>query len=215
MIGTLILLALVQALSQTHLSAESRQINGENLIVLVAPLIFMYGASFFFVLFDQIQLPHFQARGFVEAAVVAILCSPLLVSLVVTRSPPANSPYAPMHLRRTAHWMRENESMMSDVPWAMAWYGERSCVWLSLNDDDEFFKVNAFKPVHALFLTQQTTDERYLSQIKANSKGWGHFVLESAEHGEVPSGFPLRKAPFGFLPDQLFLSDKVRWQGGL
>jgi hypothetical protein len=36
--------------------------------------------------------------------------------------------------------------------------------------------------------------------------------LECTEQGEVPTGFPLRKAPRGFLPDQLFLSDKVRWQ---
>jgi hypothetical protein len=48
--------------------------------------------------------------------------------------------------------------------------------------------------------------------MKAAEKEWGHFVLECSEHGEVPTGFPLRKAPEGLLPDQLFLSDKVRWQ---
>jgi 4-amino-4-deoxy-L-arabinose transferase-like glycosyltransferase len=214
LVGSLILLAVVQALGQTHLSAESPQINSENLLVLLTPLIFIFGASFFFVLWDQVALPGFQAHGLGVAGLVVILCSPLLVSVLVTRAPPANSPYAPLHLQRTALLMKENELMMSDIPWAMAWYGDRSCAWLSLDDDEEFFKVNAFKPIHVLFLTQRTTDQRYLSQIKAEAKGWGHFVLESAEHGEVPSGFPLRKAPFGFLPDQFLLSDKVRWRAG-
>jgi hypothetical protein len=48
--------------------------------------------------------------------------------------------------------------------------------------------------------------------MKADEKGWGHFVLECSEHGEVPAGFPLRKAPEGLLPERLFLSDKARWQ---
>src|SRR5665213_1638700 len=214
LIGSLILMAVAQALGRTHLSAETPLVNDENLIVLLTPLIFIYGASFFYVMFDQVNLLNLDLRGFAVTACAAALCAPFLVSLVVTRSPPANSPYAPLHLQMTARLMRENELMMSDIPWAVAWYGERSCAWLSLNDDEDFFKVNAFKPIHALFLTQRTTDERYLSQIKADTKGWGHFVLESAEHGEVPSGFPLRKAPAGFLPDQFFLSDTVRWQGG-
>ena len=111
-----------------------------------------------------------------------------------------------------ARLMQTNELMMSDIPSGVAWYGGRSCVWLPLNDENEFFKVNALKPVQGLFLTQVTTDERFLSQMKADDKSWGHFVLECAEHGEVPAGFPLRKAPMGLLPEQLFLSDKARWR---
>jgi hypothetical protein len=59
-----------------------------------------------------------------------------------------------------------------------------------------------------------TSNERFLTHMKASEKGWGHFLLQCSEHGEVPTGFPLRKAPKGFLPDQLFLSDKVRWREG-
>ena len=36
-----------QALGQTQLSIESPEVNSENLIVLMAPLVFIYGASFF------------------------------------------------------------------------------------------------------------------------------------------------------------------------
>jgi hypothetical protein len=102
--------------------------------------------------------------------------------------------------------------MMSDIPSGVAWYGEHPCIWLSLDDERDFYRVNGLKPVKGLFLTQVTTDKRFLSQMKSDPKDWGQFVLECAEHGEVPTGFPLRKAPLGLLPDQLFLSDAARWQ---
>ena len=40
----------VQALGQTQLSDESPDVNSENLLVLLAPLVFIYGVSFFFTL---------------------------------------------------------------------------------------------------------------------------------------------------------------------
>ncbi len=212
LVGSLILLLVVQALGQTHVSSDSPRINSENLLVLLAPLVFIYGAALFHTLLDQINLPAVDARGTAVAVFVAILCAPLLFGLLAARNAPANSPYSPLHVQQTARLLQTNELMMSDIPSGVAWYGGRSCVWLPLDDENEFFKVNALKPIQGLFLTQVTTDKRFLSQMKADEKGWGHFVLECSEHGEVPTGFPLRKAPQGLLPDQLFLSDKVRWQ---
>jgi len=212
LVGSLMLLLVVQALGQTHVSSDSPRINSENLLVLLAPLVFIYGAALFHTLLDQLNLPPVDARGAAVAVFVAILCAPLLFALLGARNAPANSPYSPLHVQQTARLLQTNELMMSDIPSGVAWYGGRSCVWLPLDDENEFFKVNALKPIQGLFLTQVTMDKRFLSQMKADEKSWGHFALECSEHGEVPTGFPLRKAPEGLLPDQLFLSDKVRWQ---
>jgi hypothetical protein len=212
LVGSLILLLVVQALGQTHVSSDAPRINSENLLVLLAPLVFLYGAALFHTLLDQFNLPPVDGRGPAVAGFVAILCAPLLFALLAAREAPANSPYSPLHVQQMARLLQTNELMMSDIPSGVAWYGGRSCVWLPLDDENEFFKVNALKPIQGLFLTQVTADKRFLSQMKADEKGWGHFVLECSEHGEVPTGFPLRKAPEGLLPDQLFLSDKVRWQ---
>lgn len=212
LVSSLVLLLAVQALGQTHVSSDAPEINSENLLVLLAPLVFIYGAALFHTLLDQLNLPPVDARGAAVTGFVAILCAPFFLALLVTRNAPANSPYSPLHIQQTARWMQTNELMMSDIPSGVAWYGGRSCIWLPLDDENEFFKVNAFKPVQGLFLTQVTTDERFLSQMMAHAKSWGHFVLECSEHGEVPTGFPLRKAPEGLLPEQLFLSDKERWQ---
>ena len=214
LIGSLILLFVVQALGQTHVSNDSPRINSENLLVLLAPLVFMYGAAMFHTLLDQLNLPLLDVRGLAVVGFVAVLCAPLLLALLAPRDATVDSPYSPLHIQRTARLLQTNETMMSDIPAGVAWYGGRSSVWLPLDDDNEFFKVNALKPVHGLFLTQMTSNERFLTHMKASEKGWGHFLLQCSEHGEVPTGFPLRKAPKGFLPDQLFLSDKVRWREG-
>ena len=211
LVGSFILLLAVQALGQTHLSGDAPQINSENLLVLMAPLVFIYGVALFHTLLDQLNLPPVEMRA-IAAGFAGILCAPFLFALLAPSSPAANLPYSPRHIQQMARLMQSNELMMSDIPGGVAWYGGRSCVWLPLDDENEFFKVNALTPVQGLFLTQVTTDKRFLSQMKENEKGWGHFVLECSEHGEVPTGFPLRKAPENLLPEQLFLADKVRWQ---
>jgi cbb3-type cytochrome oxidase subunit 3 len=212
--GSLILLFVAQALGHTHVSNDAPEINSENLLVLMSPLVFIYGAAMFHTLLDQLNLPPVDGHGAAVSVFVAVLCAPFLFSLLSGRDMEANSPYSPSHIQETARLMLTNELMTSDIPSGVAWYGGRSCVWLPLDDENEFFKVNALKPVRGLFLTQVTTDKRFLSQMKIDEKSWGHFVLECSEHEEVPAGFPLRKAPAprGFLPDQLFLSDRIRWQ---
>jgi len=211
--GSLVLLFVVQAFGQTHVSSETPEINSENLLVLMSPLVFIYGAALIHTLLDQLNLPPTDVHGLIVGALIAILCAPFFFTLLAARNAPANSPYSPLHIQQTTRLMQTNELMMSDIPSGVAWYGGRSCVWLPLDDEMEFFKVNALKPVQGLFLTQVTTDKRFLSQMKADTNSWGYFVLQCAEHGEVPAAFPLRKAPVGLLPEQLFLSDRPRWQG--
>lgn len=109
--------------------------------------------------------------------------------------------------------MKPDELMMSDIPAAIAWYGDRQCMWLPLNAQDDFFQVNDYlKQVHAVYLTPQTMDGRFLTQwVRAGEHSWGSFILESMVKKELPPNFPLRKSPSGFLPEQLFLTDRDRW----
>jgi hypothetical protein len=102
---------------------------------------------------------------------------------------------------------------MSDVPWAVAWYGNRQCVWLSLNAQDQFYAINAIKPVCALYLTPQTMDGKFVSQwMEGDERGWGRFVYAILKDERIgDENFPLTHAPSGFFPEQLFLSDRDRW----
>jgi hypothetical protein len=121
---------------------------------------------------------------------------------------------------------------MSDFPWAVAWYGRRQSVWLSLKFRDaaaikyrnDFAAIHeSGKPVRALYLsgrTLKTVDAAALQpwilrqaageDWESYAQDWESFVLLGAFlFREVPTGFPLKRPVFGLLPE-LFLSDSER-----
>ena len=211
-LGTFVL---VQALGQTQLSVESPEVNSENLLVLLAPLAFIYGVSLFLTLLEQMNLPALQLRYPIIGGFAALACLPMiLVMLPPKTSPVTYPPYYPPEIQQVAGWMNENELMMSDVPWSVAWYGRRQCVWLTLNAQDDFDAVNYWiKPVQALYLTPETMDSRFVSDWeKTHDYSWGGFVLQVVTQNQIPPRFPLRIAPAGFLPERLYLTDRERWK---
>ena len=211
-LGTFIV---VQALGQTQLSNESPDVNSENLLVLLAPLVFVCGVSLFFTLLNQMQLPLPQLRYAVISVFVILCCLPKIFALLPPNtSPVAYPPYYPPEIQQTAGWMEENELMMSDVPWAVAWYGHRQCVWLTTDAQDSFFALNDdIKPVQALYLTPETMDGKFLTDwMRGGELGWGDFVVRAVVQNQIPPKFPLRNAPSGFLPERLFLTDQNRWK---
>lgn len=218
LVGSIVVLFIVQAVGRTHVTQDSPEINSENLLVLVAPLTFLYGVALFYTFMDQLNLVTADARGAMVGVFLIVMAGPLIMSLLIGTTPAFYSSYSAMHIQRVARLMLPEELIMSDIPAGVAWYGNRDCSWLSLDDDREFFKINGLRTVKALYLTQRTTDERFLSEMVTDPKSWGHFFfqceahIECEGHGEVPSGFPLTKAPTGFLPDQLLLSDQPRWR---
>jgi len=204
-----------QALGQTQFSVVTPVVNPENLLVLLIPLIFIYAAGLFFTLLEQMNLPLPQLRYAVVAAFVGVCCLPLIFTLASAKAYEVARPeYCPADIQQTANWMKENELMMSDVPWAVAWYGQRQCVWLTLNAQDDFTAIDKnMKPIQALYLTPETMDGKFLSDwVYAGKNSWGDFVLQAVTETRIPTDFPLRHAPAGFIPERLFLTDRRRWE---
>ena len=207
--------AVVQALGQTQLSVESPEVNSENLLVLLAPLVFIYGVSFFLTLLEQINLPALELRYPIIAGFVVLCCLPMVFALLPPKTNPvAYPPYYPPEIQQASGWMKEDELTMSDVPWAFAWYGRRQCVWLTLNAGDDFNTINyRMKPVQALYLTPETMDSRFVSDwVMSREHSWGSFVLQVVTQRQIPPDFPLRIAPKGYLPERLYLTDRERWK---
>jgi hypothetical protein len=213
----------VQALGRTYLSANSPEINSENLVILMAPVVFIFGVAMYFILLDQISLPFPQLRSAVTGIFWVFTCAPLLFTLLPPPSfPIAYPPYWPPGIQDISKWLKEEELMMSDMPWAVAWYGDRKCVWVTVDAPfdsrakvkSDFFAIYDYqKPIQGLYLTTLTTDARFFSQmLKDKDYAWGRFMLECLLRTNVPTDFPLRSAPRGFLQNgQLFLSDHDRW----
>jgi len=224
LLGCLVVLTFTQALGRTQLSEESPELNSENLLVLLAPLVLVYGVSLFYLLLEQIPLPFPELRFVVVGAFSVVACLPMIFVFLPPRSIPISyPPYHPYTIQTVANWLKEKELAMSDIPWAMAWYGQRQCVWVTLkcipdSKDatlrEDFFAINDYlKPINELYLTPQTMDARFLSQwIKAGERSWGNFILETFVRKQVPFNFPLSQMPGGWLPEQLVLTDWQRWK---
>jgi hypothetical protein len=205
----------VQALGETQLSVESPEINTENLLVLLTPLVFIYGVSFFHILFDQMTLSLRELRLAVKILFVIVCCLPWILGRLPPRIVPVVfPPYYPPEIQIVAGWMRPNELIMSDVPAAVAWYGQRQSVWLTLDAKDDFFAINDYlKPVQALYLTPVTMDSKLASDCLSRTPDtWANFVFQILEQSKVPGNFPLVHAPPGLLPERLFLTDVDRWK---
>lgn len=205
----------VQGLGRTQLSEDSPMLNSENLLVLFVPVIFIYGVGLFIALLDQINLKIREVRLLIVGVFGVLMCLPMVFIFLPPKTVPlVYPPYYPPAIQQTCNWMKPNELMMSDIPWAMAWYGNRQCIWLTQNAESQFYAVHDFiKPVKGLYLTPQTTDSKFLSQwVRAGEHSWASFVLEFIIRRQVGDKFPLRRAPDGFAPEQLFLSDYDRWK---
>jgi len=204
----------VQALGRTQLSEESPEINSENLLVLLTPLVFIYGVSLFLILLDQMVLPFRELRLAVKVIFVGLCCLPMIFTVLPPRTRPVvYPPYYPPDIQLIAGWMKPDELMMSDIPWAVAWYGQRQCTWIGLNAQD-FFAINDYlKPVQAIYLTPVTMDAKFASDwMKADEHTWGNFILQAVAQGKIPNDFPLVHSPPGFFPERLFLTDADRWK---
>lgn len=219
LLSVLAVLVVVQALGRTQLSDEAPEINSENLLVLLAPMVIVYGVSLFYLLLEQISLPMMELRYLIVGSFGLIACLPLVFTLLPPKTNPlAYPPYYPPACQYISSSMNENELAMSDVPWALAWYGKRQCVWLTLKagelkSSEGFFTIyDTYKAISVLYLTPETLDARFLTQwIRGGEQSWGRFVLECLVKNKVPEGFPLGSSPGGWLPEQMILSDWQRW----
>jgi len=183
--------------------------------VLFAPLIFIFGAALFFILLDHMDLPFPELRRLVIGIAMALACFPLIFTFLPPRSYAAAwPPYYPWLNQRAARWVDKNELIMSDIPWAVAWYGQRKAVWLTQDCTEDFFGLNDhLKSVNALYLTQVTMDQRFQSRLMTGpERPWGRFILECLSAGKVPSGFPLKRAWSDLFPEQIYLADWERWK---
>jgi 4-amino-4-deoxy-L-arabinose transferase-like glycosyltransferase len=203
----------VQALSASPRNAGARDSSPENVLIWFAPLVLIFGVGLFFTVLDQARASVWEARPLFIGGFLVMVTAPLVVGLLPPRtSPGAYPPYWPPNIQTVSGWMQPDELIMSDIPWAVAWYGNRTSVWLPLDSGDSFAAIHQQKPVRALYLTPQTLDNRFLTQwVQGENQGWGAFISQCLLRREVPTGFPLQHAYADYFPEQLFLSDQQRW----
>jgi hypothetical protein len=216
---------IVQALGQTGLAAFSPEINSNNLIALLVPLINIFGTAFLLTLVEQMKAPDNAIRYLVIVMVAALAWLPLLWTMDSKPQVVHFPPYFPPDIQKFAGYMQPDELMMSDVPWAVAWYGDRKCVWNTLDPQSTFLALDAFlaansparsRSIQAIYLTTVTLDARLFSDyVNGEQDGWGNLafklIMPLSDDARYPPGFPLQ-AGTGSLYSTIFLTDHARWK---
>jgi len=223
------------ALGQTTIGTLAPETNEENLLVLLIPLVIIFGLAFFLTLLDQMNVPALPVRFLVMGLVVVLSCQQFILTLLPPKTQLVSyPPYYPPDIQRLSQWVRPDELMMSDIPWAVAWYGNRPCAWTTVNAGPEFFQLNDYiKHVSALFLSEQTMDARLLTDcLNGGRDSWYAFIFERigveisnasdaadvwgrayfrTTSNNVRKNFPLHYAPARALSSGIFLADRPRW----
>ena len=218
-------LLIAEALGRTGLSALSPEINSENLLVLLVPLMNIFGAAFLLTLVEQMKTPDPAVRYVVIIMVAGLAWLPLLWTMVSGVPVLAFPPYYPPDIQKVGGWMKPDELMMSDVPWAVAWYGDRKCVWNTLNPQSEFAALDEFLAannpaqvgfIRGIYLTTLTLEPKLFSDyVHGEEDGWPDFVFKlvmptPSGESKFPPGFPLQQGT-GSSYSTVFLTDHVRW----
>lgn len=216
LLAILLLLVVVQSLGRTQLSEDSPVINSENLLVLTAPLVFIFGAGLFFILLDQMNIKLSELRLLIIGGFGLVMCLPLLYVVLPPKTNPLSyPPYYPPSIQKAANCMKPAELIMSDIPWAIAWYGNRQCVWLTRDAQSQFFAIHDYlKPVRGLYLTTLTTDTGFLTKwLRAQGQDWEKLVFFAMLNNQIDPKFPLRHVmpDLDLAPEQLFFTDYNRW----
>ncbi|MEP4077036.1 ArnT family glycosyltransferase [Haloferula sp.] len=138
---------------------SSNELHPNQIHILFAPIMAAYGLAFVSILWSRIGMVSTQPilRNAHYIAIVVFSAAPMLLSLpkdvrmylnVSDKGGwPQWPPYYPLVLNRgLGQWVekdrRQPEIVVSDLPWAVAWYSDAHCIWLP-NSKEEFIKLDS------------------------------------------------------------------------
>jgi len=211
-VGSVLLLAVVQALGRSHWGKDLRVSSDDQLVVLL-PLVAVFGAGLFSQFVSQMETTPMVKQRIVTPGFIIVMSLPLIVKLVNGEARRfAYPPYYPPVIQERGSWLEPDELLMSDVPWATAWYGNRNTVWIPTEFGAGFIEIYRQKPINAVYLTSLTLDAPLVTGLlRGDDPAFGRFAAEAVLNEEVPDGFPLKHAFAEGFPFQLFLADRPRW----
>ena len=120
-------------------------------------------------------------------------------------------PYVPPYVAVLNSWMKPNEIIASDMPWAIAWYANRRSLWVpdTIKTFTEFSDYNVLGgPVNGLYLTPISGSQNTLRDIlKGEYRDWAPIIQRTI----AIETFPLKWATLlGLENECVFFSDHDR-----
>jgi hypothetical protein len=210
---------------------SEQKIHTNNIHILFIPLFTAYGLAFLSVLWNRLNLPLHNplVRNGHFALVILISAFPFLVNLPISIVGLSRIPhefkrhhpyYWPRAIAAISSSVRENETIVSDIPWATAWYGDRVSIWLPKNTK-QFYELQRYaqdknEDIVGLYLSPTSLEKPMYSSVIAGNADWMPIMLRqpvAAEVGidimEKNTEFPFKK-PIWLGSGTMFYTDQAR-----
>jgi hypothetical protein len=145
-----------------------------------------------------------------------------LTGLIGRRQMPlVDPPYRPDVVRLLCSETPERALLMSDIPWAVAWYGNRPSLWLSLRVQDDFkedfFFAHVYQhPIWAVYISPLWANAPMRDKFIADPDfAWGRFYLDVFLRRNLPKNFPLTQVyGDGMMgAGHFFVASEDTWSG--
>lgn len=222
-----VFLLLAQAGGRTYLTKENPDISSENLLVIVAPLLFIFGVGLILSLVGQLRLTPPLLQYLLLVSIVITCSLPMILSFLPPLpyvSSVVYPPYFPPFFQRIGRLSEsgtastwEKELIMTDVPAGISWYSRCPSAPLTLNyrNDpadkvkDDFYELSDYRrSVKALYLTQRTLKNVQVRGMADAGKDlrarWENFVGFVLIKGKLPPEFPLQRWAETIWPEQFY-----------
>lgn len=176
---------------------------------ILIPMVVLYGCAFFYLLLDRMQIMVPVLSLSVIVGFIAIQSLPLVVTLMPPK-PSSYPPYRATDVSLITGPFERSELLCTDMPWATAWYGGQTSLYLPVNVEQFFIIHDTVQPVRGLYLTMLTRDLPYQSKlIRGNYRSWKPIMdLNPLPNGwPLLAGFPIRGG------ESVILADRNRWTG--
>ena len=124
-----------------------------NFLTIFIPVIAMYGAAFFFVMFERLQFRKRWVRRSAVGLFVGLNVLPMLFTLLPPPPTPAYPPYDGGVVAATGETFRESDLIATDIPWAVAWYSDRSALLIPSNEKAYLYLNDNLHVFAGIYLT--------------------------------------------------------------
>jgi 4-amino-4-deoxy-L-arabinose transferase-like glycosyltransferase len=217
-----ILLMWVCAVVGMALYHPAAPVSANQLHILFIPLFIGFGMAFLFVLWNRLELGSPLLRIVFICVMLFVCAIPLALRLTSGRPQPSVQwpPYVPPFIAVLGEWFTEDETICSDMPWAVAWYAQRYSLLMpaSMKIFNNIHDYGITKqPLRGLYLTPVSGNERFMSDIvKGRYREWAPVYLSWAGifRGQKPqlAGFPLTSFyPLPVEGECIIFADRERW----
>lgn len=174
------------------------------------PLVLLYAWAFALTLLDRLPFANPLPARLAVAALLLLGAVPYVFQVLPPRSGLPYPPYYHNHIAWTASLVEPAETLVTDIPWATAWYGGKNSV-LVPRDLDSLYRIHRdYAPLSLAYFTMATRNKPWIrGLVDADAPDHDWYRIFSERY--VPRDFPFPDARIFFGDDQMILADRPRW----